>query len=183
MLNRWHSFLYIVVRASSPLIVVETGVLYGHSSAAILAALEDNGKGRLISVDLPIDLHQNIKVGKHDVQVGLSSNQLSIGCAIPIDLRSRWDLILGNSLEVLPKILSENGSISIFIHDSLHTYDHMLAEYRLGYSALELGGLLISDDIRFNSAWNDFCESNSREFNCLSKSSMPEDKFGFLTKS
>src|SRR5207247_1075041 len=68
MLNRWHSFLYIVVRASSPSIVVETGVLYGHSSAAILAALEDNGKGRLISVDLPIDLHQNIKVGKHDVQ-------------------------------------------------------------------------------------------------------------------
>src|SRR5438034_11123314 len=42
ILNRWHSFLYVMARACSPSLVIETGVLYGHSSAAILAALEDN---------------------------------------------------------------------------------------------------------------------------------------------
>jgi len=62
MLNRWHSFLYAIVRAYSPSLVVETGVLYGHSSAAILAALEDNGAGRLTSIDLPREEHQKYHV-------------------------------------------------------------------------------------------------------------------------
>ena len=105
MLDRWHSFFYVIVRACSPSLVIETGVLYGHSSAAILAALEDNGDGRLTSIDLPQKEHQNIIVGRQHVQVGLDSNVLSIGCAVPLDLHSRWNLELGNSLELLPKIL------------------------------------------------------------------------------
>src|SRR5438094_5233637 len=69
MLNRWHSFLYAIVRAYSPPLVVETGVLYGHSSAAILAALEDNGAGRLTSIDLRREEHRNIMVGRQHVLV------------------------------------------------------------------------------------------------------------------
>src|SRR5438552_15169364 len=79
LLNRWHSFLYAIVRAYSPSLVVETGVLYGHSSAAILAALEDNGTGQLTSIDLCREEHQNITVGRQHVQVGLSSNEFSVG--------------------------------------------------------------------------------------------------------
>jgi hypothetical protein len=86
-------------------------------------------------------------------------------------------------LELLPKILGEAGSVSIFIHDSLHTYDHMMAEFRLGYDALELGGLLISDDIGYNSAWQDFCRSRKEEWKELSKGSDENDRFGFLIKS
>ncbi len=62
MLNRWHSFLYAIVRAYSPSLVVETCVLYDHSSAAILATLEDNGAGRLTSIDLPREEHQKYHV-------------------------------------------------------------------------------------------------------------------------
>src|SRR5439155_1177736 len=155
MLNRWHAFLYTVTRAVMPRMVIETGVLYGHSSASILAALEDNRRGSLISIDLPLEQHQSITEGGKHVQVGIRSPNLAVGCAVPISLRSRWNLQVGNSLELLPKILQETGSISIFIHDSLHTYDHMMAEFRLGYDALELGGLLISDDIGYNLAWQD----------------------------
>ena len=183
MMNRWHSFLYLIVRAYSPSLVVETGVLYGHSSAAILAALEDNEDGRLTSIDLPQKEHQNIIVGRQHVQVGLDSVELSIGCAVPLDLHSRWSLELGNSLELLPKILGEAGSVSIFIHDSLHTYDHMMAEFLLGYDALEPGGLLISDDIGYNSAWQDFCRSRKEEWKELSKGFDKSDRFGFLVKS
>jgi predicted O-methyltransferase YrrM len=183
LLNRWHSFLYSIVRAYSPSLVVETGVLYGHSSAAILAALEDNGAGRLTSTDLPCEEHQNIMVGRQHVQVGLSSNELSIGCAIPMDLRSRWNLVLGNSLKLLPKILGETGDVSIFIHDSLHTYDHMMAEFSFGYDALEPGGLLISDDIGYNLAWQDFCDSKKEDWGALSKGLESGDKFAFLIKS
>jgi hypothetical protein len=183
LLNNWHSFLYMAVRAYSPALVIETGVLYGHSSAAILAALEDNRKGQLISIDLPSEAHQNVIVGRQHIQVGLSSNILSVGCAIPVHLRSRWNLRLGDSLKLLPNLLEETGPISIFIHDSLHTYDHMMAEYRIGYDALEKSGLLISDDVGYNSAWPDFCKSKKENLRYLSKSSRDEDKFGFLIKS
>jgi predicted O-methyltransferase YrrM len=182
MLNRWHSFLYAIVRGYSPSLVVETGVLYGHSSAAILAALEDNGAGRLTSIDLPREEHQNIIIGRQHVQVGLSSNELSIGCAVPVDLRSRWNLVLGNSLELLPKLLGETGDVSIFIHDSLHTYDHMMAEFRLGYDALERGGVLVSDDIGYNSAWSDFCKSKSEKWKAFSKDGEANNQFAFLSK-
>jgi predicted O-methyltransferase YrrM len=183
MLGPWHSFLYAAARAAVPAIVVETGVLFGHSSAAILAALEHNRAGRLVSVDLPPEQHRSVIVGRQHVQVGLTSNQLSIGCAIPSTLRSKWSLQLGDSLELLPKIFDELGPVSMFIHDSLHTYDHMMAEFHLGYSALEPGGLLISDDIDYNSAWFDFCHSKRENWKALSKESISAERFGFLIKS
>ena len=43
--------LYLVVRAARPHVVVETGVLYGASSAHILAALARNGGGELHSLE------------------------------------------------------------------------------------------------------------------------------------
>jgi hypothetical protein len=183
MLGRWHSFLYSATRAVTPSTVVETGVLYGHSSAAILAALNQNRKGLLISIDLPPEQHRSVIAGRRHIQVGLSSNQLSVGCAIPSFLRSNWKLQLGNSLEFLPEIFDETGPVSMFIHDSLHTYDHMMAEFQLGYHALEPGGLLVSDDIGYNSAWSDFCHSKKEDWTALSKEPNTKDQFGFLIKS
>ncbi len=182
-LNQWHGFLYAMTRSVLPQIVVETGVLYGHSSAAILAGLEDNGSGKLISIDLPPDQHRSVIVEGQYLQVGLSSNELSVGCAVPPKIRSRWTLQLGNSLELLPKILKQFAPISMFVHDSLHTYDHMIAEFRLGYDMLEPGGLLISDDIGYNLAWHDFCRSRKEEWKEFSKGSDKNDRFGFLIKS
>jgi len=183
LLNKWHAFLYAVTRAAKPVTVIETGVLYGHSSASILAGLEDNAAGRLISVDLPLKQHQSVICdGKH-IQVGITTGKFAVGSAVPLALRSRWNLQLGNSLELLPKILNETGPISIFIHDSLHTYDHMMSEFELGYRALDSGGLLISDDIGYNSAWQDFCKSKGEDWKILSKESETDDQFGFLIKS
>src|SRR6266581_3100545 len=48
------------------------------------------------------------------------------------------------------------GTIDVFIHDSLHTYDHMLWEYRAAYDHIRPGGLLISDDALWNSAFSEF---------------------------
>ena len=183
LLTRWHSFLYAITRVTNPSTVVETGVLYGYSSAAILAALEDNGTGRLISVDLPVEQHRSVTVDGRHIQVGLSSRELSVGCAIPLALRSRWSLRLGNSLELLPSILVETGPISIFIHDSLHTYDHMTAEFRLGYDALNTGGVMASDDIGYNSAWSDFCNLKGENSKAFSKGPDVGDWFALLIKS
>lgn len=44
---------YLVCRVLMPTIVLEKGVAYGVTSAFILQALALNGKGKLLSVDLP----------------------------------------------------------------------------------------------------------------------------------
>ena len=44
--------IYLLVRSLKPETVVETGVCYGASSAYILQALKDNGRGVLYSIDL-----------------------------------------------------------------------------------------------------------------------------------
>ena len=43
----------------------------------------------------------------------------------------------------------------VFIHDSLHTYEHMIGEYREAYPYLQPGGLLFSDGALWNNAFTD----------------------------
>jgi len=84
----------------------------------------------LISIDLPAEAHRTVMDDQQYVQVGIASDALSIGSAVPNSLRARWILRLGNALDVLPKILDEVKPITMFIHDSLQTYDNMTAEFR-----------------------------------------------------
>ena len=58
-----------------------------------------------------------------------------------------------------------------------------MAEFHLGYDALEPGGLLVSDDIDYNSAWSDFCHAKKESWKALSKESSTTARFGFLIKS
>jgi hypothetical protein len=44
--------LYLLVRAARPRVVIDTGVLYGASSAHLLAALARNGGGELHSIEI-----------------------------------------------------------------------------------------------------------------------------------
>jgi len=81
-----------------------------------------------------------------------------IGWLVPKILRDRWTLILGKVEEKLPKLLEELGNIDVFYHDSLHTYEHMMFEYKLAWGKLNKGGLLISDNIDLNNAFKDFCK-------------------------
>jgi predicted O-methyltransferase YrrM len=133
---------YAAIRASRPEIVVETGVANGVSSAYLLLALAANSRGTLYSIGL--DDKQFLPTAK------------SLGWVVPETLRAQWKLLLGDSRELLPRLLAETGPIDVFIHDSCHTYDHMLWEYRTAYPALRQGGLLFSDDALWNAAFADF---------------------------
>jgi len=134
---------YIALRAFKPEVVVETGVANGVSSAYILLALEKNQRGTLYSIGL--DDPQFLPAGK------------PLGWIVPDVLKPRWNLLIGDSRVLLPSLLSKLGSIDVFIHDSLHTYDHMLWEYRTAFPFLRPGGLLFSDDAAWNSAFPEFC--------------------------
>ena len=145
---------YAAIRAFAPEILVETGVASGVSSSYLLLALHKNGRGKLYSIELGDERY--LPPGKPP------------GWVVPEALKPRWDLRIGDSRELLPKLLQELGAVDIFIHDSLHTYEHMLWEYRAAYPFIKPAGLLISDDAAWNPAFPEFCaEVHAARFRIL----------------
>jgi predicted O-methyltransferase YrrM len=133
---------YAAVRAFAPEVVVETGVASGVSTSYLLLALQKNGHGTLHSIELGDPRY--LPPGKAN------------GWIVPDWLKSNWVLHIGDSRKLLPQVLQELGSVDVFIHDSLHTYDHMLWEYRAAFPHIRPGGLLFSDDAFWNLAFPEF---------------------------
>jgi predicted O-methyltransferase YrrM len=133
---------YAAARALAPECIVETGIANGVSSAYLLLAIRKNGKGQLHSIELgdPTFLPAGTEPG----------------WLVPTWLRGPWQVHIGDARQLLPPLLSKCRPIDMFIHDSLHTYDHMLWEYEAAYPALRSGGLLLSDDALWNDAFRDF---------------------------
>jgi hypothetical protein len=160
--------LYVVCRVLRPRCVVETGVGPGVSTAYILKALEDNDFGKLHSIDMPTREQELWKSAfeyrgrtpsPSSALVGLKPS----GWLIPEPLRRRWGLRLGLTQQVLPRLLEELGEVDIFIHDSEHTYENMLFEYRSVWPRLREGGICISYDIEWNRAFPDFAGEVNRQ--------------------
>ena len=123
--------VYLLVRSMQPDVVVETGVCYGASSAYILQALAENRRGVLYSIDL-----------------GNSSDEPPNGFFIPQRLTDRWHLTIGDSTQALPQLLARLERIDLFLHDSLHSYEHMMWEYDTAFPHLHADGVLSSHDVR-----------------------------------
>jgi predicted O-methyltransferase YrrM len=152
--------LYLLVRKYKPKAFVETGVWRGASSAFILAAMRENGFGRLYSIDLP---PAEAATGKTEAGIHLSDGQnfehITVGDYVPEFLKDRWELILGDARVELPNLLKRIGTIDAFFHDSLHTYDHMTFEFKTAWPHLSTGGWLLSHDVVWNAAWAEFTNS------------------------
>ena len=143
-------FIYTCVRLTRPTACVETGVAFGWSSLAILTALEENGDGRLVSVDMPYPLR---------------NTESFVGAAVPDHLRARWKLIrkpdrngLVEALKALP------GGIQFAHYDSDKSVTGRGFAYPRLWAALKPGGLLISDDINDNLGFKTFAEAAGRDF-------------------
>ena len=136
---------YAIVRALRPEVIVETGVANGVSSAHTLLALDKNGTGVL-----------------HSIEIG-DSEYLPAGCetgwVVPEWLRGRWKVHLGDSRKVLPALLRELQSVDMFIHDSLHTYEHMQFEFEQAFPFVRVNGLVLADDALWNEAFWDFARA------------------------
>ena len=138
---------YAAVRATAPDCVVETGVANGVSSSYLLLALQKNKRGHLHSIGLADRAF--LPIGKDP------------GWLVPEWLRAAWQVHLGDARDILPRLLEQLGKIEVFIHDSLHTYDHMTWEFETAYPHLHSGGLLISDDALWNNSFYDFARRNA----------------------
>src|SRR2546430_693894 len=90
--------LYVVVRATRPRVIVETGVASGLSSAHILRALAANGTGTLYSIDLP-----NVQEGS------VLPQGRTPGWIVPDSLRGSWRWQMGGAGSPLPELLTALG--------------------------------------------------------------------------
>ncbi len=156
---------YALIKLLKPEVVVETGVGAGVSSWTILQAMEENGSGRLISIDLPTPNTELLP---------------EVGYLVPTELRHRWELRTGPSQKLLPQTLNELGKIDIFQHDSRHSYSNQLREYQTAWPFINDGGLLVSDDVS-NDALHDASRIWQREPTIIGQSK--ESPIGLVRKA
>jgi hypothetical protein len=156
--------LYTVIRLLKPEIVLETGVASGISSAYILFALSENKKGKLFSIDLPYEVDKKYPLNyiKKEGETFIPKEKKP-GWLIPEELKKEWHLELGKSSEKLSLLLNKLKSVDIFIHDSEHSYENMIWEYKTVWPFLKEEGILFSHDVNWNSAFDEFCKEIKRQ--------------------
>lgn len=156
--------LYLLVLRYKPDIVVETGVAQGVSSRYILKAMSKVGFGKLISIDLPPHDPSGYRYADGRLDPTFVPEELGVGWLVPRALRARWELRLGRSSEELQKI---RENVDVFLHDSEHSYETMMLEYRWAKVHLSASGFLASDDLSWSNAWKDFHTGEGRDFKIL----------------
>jgi hypothetical protein len=174
---------YALVRKLRPSVIVETGVCNGVSTLFILKALDENGNGRLYSVDYPYRADESLDEFRDDTfgQYGGAAipSDKGPGWIIPENLRGRWELRLGKSQVQLPPLLEELQEVDLFIHDSEHSHPCMMFEYEIVWHKMRNGGVILSDDISWNSAFEVFCEVRDPVWGILGQN----ENVGFMLKS
>lgn len=144
------SLLHAAVLLSGARLVVETGVAYGWSSLAILSAIEKQGGGKLISVDMPYP-----KMG----------NEAFVGIVVPDRLQEGWTLVRKPDRNGLKKALQlAGGKIDLAHYDSDKSYYGRNYAYPLIWNTLKPGGVFISDDIQDNFSFSEFIEGKRLPF-------------------
>ncbi len=127
---------YAIIRIACPICCVETGVHDGLGSSIMLLALEENYRqygydGKLIAIDLP----------STDLPTDFPATS---GWLIPHPLRHRYQLLIGDSKDLLPRVVAHNV-IDFFIHDSDHNPDHEKFELDTIWPVVSNGGIIMSD--------------------------------------
>jgi predicted O-methyltransferase YrrM len=132
--------LYGLARWLRPTVIVESGGYIGMSSAFLLKALADEKitTAKLLSIELDPGCDQ--------------------GALIPDELRASSDAFvpMRGKVEDFLKRDELPQVIDMFLHDSSHSYRHMLWEFRQFWPRLRDGGLLVSHDVQMNAAFPDF---------------------------
>lgn len=136
------NILYWVAEYLEAKNVIETGVAYGWSSLAILLSIAKRENSMLISTDMP---NSNL------------NNEDYVGCVVPPELKTHWQIIPYADYDALPKALKQFYQIDMCHYDSDKSYKGRMWAYLRLWNALKPGGCFISDDIGDNLGFRDFC--------------------------
>jgi hypothetical protein len=173
--------LYCLVRLLKPSVAIETGVLHGLTSRYILRALERNGDGKLISIDLP-SYHETGPSNKDGYNDTLPPKREPGWIVTDPAALARWQLVMGSTTEKLSPILAEHRHLGIFLHDSEHTHATMSFELASAWQRLDPGGLAICDNVDSNTAFFDFCVDVDRQPFVISDTDGGKIRFGLVKK-
>lgn len=128
-----------LTRALQPDHIVETGTDKGLGSCVFAAALLRNGHGRLTTVDVNPDSGYLI-TGRYAGVV---------------------DRVMGDSIDVLR---SGETPVDLFLHDSLHTFQHESGELAAVAPRLSPDALVLSDNAHESDALLVWAERSGRRF-------------------
>jgi Methyltransferase domain len=171
--------LYVLLRRTKPELVIETGILHGLTSAFMLRALDRNGTGRLISIDLPSYLETG--PSNQDGFQDTLPAQREPGWVVAPDIRRHWEIKIGKSVDMLPAAIG-GKEIGLFLHDSEHTYSTMWSEFNLAWPALTEGGFLVCDNLDCNTSFFDFARRVNRMPFIVSEKPNEPIRFGVMKK-
>jgi predicted O-methyltransferase YrrM len=130
---------YAMARVLRPAVVIETGTDKGLGSCVFAAALLRNGTGRLTTID-----------------VNPASGYLIAGGYARV-----VDRVIGDSRCILRTL---DAPVDLFLHDSLHTFDHETAELDAIRPRLTGQSILLSDNAHGSDALLRFAKATGRSF-------------------
>lgn len=132
--------LYRLVRILRPEAVVEIGTGAGTSGAMILAALQDNGRGRLITHD-----------GAPDMM------NMSLRLFERIGARDLVDPVLGFFNDTVPKLATRTGRVDFAFIDDEHRAEATYRDMEAITPLMATPGAIVFDDLNWkgsHEAWN-----------------------------
>jgi predicted O-methyltransferase YrrM len=178
-LRLYRCLLYVLTRAVQPNVFIETGTLNGFGSAFILLALRHNGGGTLYSVDMPPADARILAQGNPLLPAGKVP-----GWVIPENLRDQHRLHLGPAETLLPQLFREVGPTDVFLHDSDHSYTHMMFELALAWVNVRPRGWILCDNVEANQSFDDFARGAGVKSTIMASFDSPERtwKTGLIQK-
>lgn len=144
-----YRLLYFLTRLLQPQTVVETGVAGGWSTAAILSAMDVNGRGHLWSSEL-------VYTGRDWLT---NDYERFVGYVVSPNLHARWTLLKEGDAVNLPKIIDQCGPIELFHYDSDKSKEGRERALRLIQPQLATEAPIVIDDINDCGHFREFVEA------------------------
>lgn len=129
--------MYQFLRDNPPDVAIEVGMAYGVSSLAILTALEDNQRGRLISID-PYPGFEHIR-------------QSAVMAISQAGMSHRHTHLHTTSELALPQLIGEGMQPDFVYIDGHHGFDHAFVDFFFADQMLRTGGTIAFDDSQWRS--------------------------------
>jgi predicted O-methyltransferase YrrM len=138
---------YVIVRSLKPKVIFETGTHDGLGASIFARALQKNAKegqrGTLYTFDI----------------------DPTSGWLVPAELRRHVGFVRGSVTDMMPKTLAQLGAkVDLFIHDSIHTYEHESWEIETVAPHVAPGGMILTDNAHQTDALKDFAAKKGFPF-------------------
>jgi predicted O-methyltransferase YrrM len=123
------------IEVAKPSLGCEVGLAYGLSTLYILDAMQRHGGGRLIGMDPAQHDHTWQGGGLHNVRRA--------------GFEDRYEFHEATSQQMLPRLAEKGTRIQFAFIDGWHTFDHTLVDFFYIDSMLDVGGVVVLDDVGY----------------------------------